>query len=45
MEKKNVYSMLAEQVVFSGTSDECSEYIKNNSSSDNQMYVVGNVAQ
>jgi hypothetical protein len=44
MEKRKVYSMLAEQVVFSGTKDECSEYIENNSSDINQLYLVGNAA-
>ena len=33
--------MLAEQVVFSGTEDECKEYVKNNNSDVNQLYVVG----
>ena len=41
---KRVYSMLAEQVVFSGTEDECAEYVKNNNSDINQLYVVGNAA-
>lgn len=41
---KRVYSMLAEQVVFSGTEDECAEYIRDNNSDINQLYVVGNAA-
>lgn len=41
---KRVYSMLAEQVVFSGTEDECAEYVRNNNSDINQLYVVGNAA-
>ena len=44
MEKRKVYSMLAEQVVFSGTKDECNKYIENNSSDINQLYLVGNAA-
>lgn len=39
---KRVYSMLAEQVVFSSTEDECAEYVRNNNSDINQLYVVGN---
>jgi len=39
---KRVYSMLAEQVVFSGTEDECAEYVRDNNSDINQLYVVGN---
>ena len=39
---KRVYSMLAEQVVFSGTEDECTEYVRDNNSDINQLYVVGN---
>ena len=41
---KRVYSMLAEQVVFSGTEDECVEYVRDNNSDINQLYVVGNAA-
>lgn len=41
---KRVYSMLAEQVVFSGTEDECTEYIRDNNSDINQLYIVGNAA-
>ena len=41
---KRVYSMLAEQVVFSGTEDECAEYVRDNNSDINQLYVVGNAA-
>lgn len=41
---KRVYSMLAEQVVFSGTEDECKEYVRDNNSDINQLYVVGNAA-
>ena len=41
---KRVYSMLAEQVVFSGTEDECTEYVKDNNSDINQLYVVGDAA-
>jgi hypothetical protein len=43
MEKRAVYSMLAELVVFTGTKDECFEYAKEHSTDDNQMYVVGDV--
>lgn len=39
---KKVYSMLAEQVVFSGTEDECTEYVRDNNSDINQLYIVGN---
>lgn len=41
---KRVYSTLAEQVVFSGTEDECAEYVRDNNSDINQLYVVGNAA-
>lgn len=41
---KRVYSMLAEQVVFSGTEDKCAEYVRDNNSDINQLYVVGNAA-
>ena len=41
---KRVYSMLAEQVVFSGTEDECAEYVRDNNSDINQLYVVRNAA-
>ena len=41
---KRFYSMLAEQVVFSGTEDECAEYVRDNNSDINQLYVVGNAA-
>ena len=41
---KRVYSMLAKQVVFSGTEDECAEYVRDNNSDINQLYVVGNAA-
>ena len=41
---KRVYSMLAEQVVFSGTEDECAEYVRDYNSDINQLYVVGNAA-
>jgi hypothetical protein len=41
---KSVYSMLAEQVVFSGTEDECTEYVRDNNSDINQLYVVGDAA-
>ena len=38
MEEKRVYSMLAEQVVFSGT-EECIKYVRNNQSDINQLYI------
>ena len=44
MEQKRVYSMLAEQVVFSGTEEQCTEYVRDNQSDINQLYVVGNAA-
>lgn len=37
---KRVYSMLAEQVVFSGTENECAEYMQKNNSGDNQLYLI-----
>lgn len=38
MEK--VYSMLAETVVFSGTKEECNNYVDKNNSDINQLYIV-----
>ena len=38
--EKRVYSMLAEQVVFSGTEEECNDYIESNNSDINQLYLV-----
>ena len=44
MEKRKVYSMLAGQVIFSGTKDECEKYIESNNSDINQLYLVKDAA-
>ena len=40
-QKRQVYSMLAEQVVFKGTKDECQNYVNENASDVNSLYIVG----
>lgn len=40
MEIKKVYSSLAEDIVFSGTEEECRDYKKKYETIDNTLYII-----
>lgn len=40
MEQFKVFSMLADTVVFSGTKEQCDDYVTSHSNSDDSLYTI-----